>query len=87
MLVNKVDRLLSLINKDDEYNTFSKNERRSFTKNQYFLHSHDDKMQNFEKNHNKNTLNIRRSINYTIQSFQLIKGCVLFQKKNRSHNS
>jgi hypothetical protein len=73
MLVNKVNRLINLINKDEEYNTFSKNEKHSFTRNQFYCNIFDNNIEKIEKDFNKKNLNIRRSINYTIQSFKLIK--------------
>lgn len=71
MLVNKIDRL---INKDSILTTLSKNEQNSLTRNRFQINILDTSLQKIEKDFNKKNLQLRHSINYTVQSFQLIRG-------------
>ena len=71
MLINKVDRL---IRKDNDLKPCSKSQHHALTRNRFEINLLNNSLKKIENDFDKKNSELKSSINYTVQSFQLIKG-------------
>lgn len=71
MLVNKVNQLLK---KDDDLKPSSKSQQYALTRNRFAKNILNTSLKKIENDFDKKASQLKNSISYTVQSFEIIKG-------------